>query len=141
MGEQDFDKLPPYVQVATIIETIRQKNLQAVLGESGRTISDRDRQIITKVFGDLRSGFASTGELKKLLKQSLAGFKESGKAYQISIKSNLAMVKSDPRYRTQAEAYYAPKFDKYNLDYDSLVSEIGRTTDVLENKIFLGKLK
>ena len=51
------------------------------------------------------------------------------------------MVKSDPRYATQAEAYYAPKFDKYNLDYDSLVSEIGRTTDVLENKIFLGKLK
>ena len=31
--------------------------------------------------------------------------------------------------------------DKYNLDYDSLVSEIGRTSDVLENKIFLGKLK
>ena len=79
--------------------------------------------------------------LKKLLRQSLAGFKESGKAYQISIKGNLAMVKSDPRYSTQAEAYYAPKFDKYNLDYDSLVSEIGRTTDVLENKIFLGKLK
>jgi len=140
-GTLDFDSLPPYKQVATIIETIRQKNLQAVLGESGRTISDRDRQIITKVFGDQRSGFASPGELKKLLRQSLAGFKESGKAYQISIKGNLAMVKSDPRYSTQAEAYYAPKFDKYNLDYDSLVSEIGRTTDVLENKIFLGKLK
>lgn len=141
MGEEDFDRLDPYVQVATIIETIRQKNLQAVLGESGRTISDRDRQIITKVFGDQRSGLASPGELKKLLKQSLEGFKQSGKAYQISIKGNLAMVKSDPRYATQAEAYYAPKFDKYNLDYDSLVSEIGRTTDVLENKIFLGKLK
>ena len=141
MGEKNFDRLPPYVQVATIIETIRQKNLQAVLGESGRTISDRDRQIITKVFGDLRSGFASTGELKKLLRQSLAGFKESGKAYQVSIKGNLAMVKADPRYTAQAEAYYAPKFEKYNLDYDSLVSEIGKTTDVLENKIFLGKLK
>jgi len=135
MGVTNFDKLPPYVQVATIIETIRQKNLQAVLGESGRTISDRDRQIITKVFGDLRSGFASTGELKKLLLQSLAGFKESGKAYQVSIRSNLAMVKADPRYRAQAEPYYDPKFDKYNLDYDALTEAIINTKRLLDTDI------
>ena len=134
-GSLDFESLPPYKQVATIIETIRQKNLQAVLGESGRTISDRDRQIITKVFGDQRSGFASPGELKKLLKQSLAGFKASGKQYKDAIVGDIELLNEDPRYAKQVQVYNTPEYDKYNLDYETLTETLINTKKLLDSDI------
>ena len=134
-GTLDFDSLPPYKQVATIIETIRQKNLQAVLGESGRTISDRDRQIITKVFGDQRSGFASPGELKKLLRQSLAGFKASGKQYKDAIVGDIELLNEDPRYAKQVQVYNTPEYDKYNLDYETLTETLINTKKLLDSDI------
>jgi len=50
---QDFDEMSADSKVAELTKVVKQKNLQAILGESGRTISDRDRQIIETVFGDL----------------------------------------------------------------------------------------
>tara|TARA_R100001086_G_scaffold249835_2_gene191219 strand:+ start:1721 stop:3676 length:1956 start_codon:yes stop_codon:yes gene_type:complete len=134
-GSIDFENLPPYKQVATIIETIRQKNLQAVLGESGRTISDRDRQIITKVFGDQRSGFASPGELKKLLRQSLAGFKASGKQYKDAIVGDIELLNEDPRYAKQVQVFNTPEYDKYNLDYETLTETLINTKKLLDSDI------
>jgi len=37
------------------LQKITQQSLQAILNESGRTISDRDRQLIAKLIGDLES--------------------------------------------------------------------------------------
>ena len=50
---QDFDEMSADSKVEELTKVVKQKNLQSILGESGRTISDRDRVIIETVFGDL----------------------------------------------------------------------------------------
>lgn len=132
---KNFQNLPAYKQVAIIIESIRQKNLQAVLGESGRTISDRDREIITRVFGDLRQGRASQAELIKLLEQSLAGFKSSGKEYKNKIVADIEMLNADPRYSKQVQVFNTPEYDKYNLDYETLTETLINAEKLLDSDI------
>lgn len=132
---KNFKNLPAYKQVAIIIESIRQKNLQAVLGESGRTISDRDREIITRVFGDLRQGRASQAELIKLLEQSLAGFKASGKEYKNQIVGDIELLNADPRYAKQTQIFNTPEYDKYKLDYETLTETLINTKKLLDSDI------
>ena len=132
---KNFQNLPAYKRVAIIIESIRQKNLQAVLGESGRTISDRDREIITRVFGDLRQGRASQAELIKLLEQSLAGFKASGKEYKNQIVGDIELLNADPRYAKQTQIFNTPEYDKYNLDYETLTETLINTKKLLDSDI------
>ena len=66
---QDFDEMSADSKVAELTKVVKQKNLQAILGESGRTISDRDRQIIETVFGDL-GAFENPSTTLGKLKQS-----------------------------------------------------------------------
>jgi len=51
--ESSFENQSAQTKINKLVEVVRQKNLQAILGESGRTISDKDRAIILQVFGDL----------------------------------------------------------------------------------------
>ena len=69
---QDFDSLSADSKVAELTKVVKQKNLQAILGESGRTISDKDREIIERVFGDL-SVFESVSSVLGKLKESRRG--------------------------------------------------------------------
>jgi len=64
---RDFDEMSADSKVAELTRVVKQKNLQAILGESGRTISDRDRQIIETVFGDLSAFENPNTTLGKLL--------------------------------------------------------------------------
>jgi len=66
---QDFDEMSADSKVAELTKVVKQKNLQAILGESGRTISDRDRVIIETVFGDL-SAFENPQTTLGKLKES-----------------------------------------------------------------------
>jgi len=52
-NEKSFADQSAQTKIKKLVEVVRQKNLQAILGESGRTISDKDRAIILQVFGDL----------------------------------------------------------------------------------------
>lgn len=131
-----FQDLPAYKKVGIIIESIRQKNLQAVLGESGRTISDRDREIITRVFGDLRQGRASEAELIQLLEQSLAGFKASGKETQSQLLGDIELLKEDPRYSKQTAIYSTPDYQRYSLDYESLTEALINAKNLLSSDVF-----
>jgi len=132
---KNFEELPPYKQVGIIIESIRQKNLQAVLGESGRTISDRDRDIITRVFGDQRRGMASKAEILQLLQASLNGFKASGKQYKDQIVSDIELLNADPRYAKQIQVYNSPEYQRYSLDYETLTETLINTKKLLDSDI------
>ena len=134
---KNFQDLPAYKKVGIIIESIRQKNLQAVLGESGRTISDRDREIITRVFGDLRQGRASEGELIQLLEQSLAGFRASGKETQSQLQGDIELLKEDPRYSKQTAIYSTPEYQRYSLDYDTLTETLINAKNLLSSDVFV----
>ena len=64
---RDFDELSADSKVEALTKVVKQKNLQAILGESGRTISDKDRQIIETVFGNLSAFEEPSITLGKLL--------------------------------------------------------------------------
>lgn len=132
---KNFENLPAYKQVGIIIESIRQKNLQAVLGESGRTISDRDRDIITRVFGDQRRGMASKAEILQLLTASLNGFRASGKQYKDQIVTDIELLNADPRYAKQAQVYNSPEYQRYSLDYETLTETLINTKKLLDSDI------
>ena len=72
--ERSFEDQSAQTKINKLVEVVRQKNLQAILGESGRTISDKDRAIILKVFGDLNMTEDASITLGKLVasRQSLA---------------------------------------------------------------------
>ena len=72
--ESSFENQSAQTKINKLVEVVRQKNLQAILGESGRTISDKDRAIILKVFGDLNMKEDASITLGKLVasRQSLA---------------------------------------------------------------------
>jgi hypothetical protein len=46
-----FADLLPQPKIEALAKVVQQGNLQAILGESGRTISDKDREIVVQVFG------------------------------------------------------------------------------------------
>ena len=46
-----FADLAPQSKIEALAKVVQQGNLQAILGESGRTISDKDREIVVQVFG------------------------------------------------------------------------------------------
>ena len=63
---KDFDELSPRMRVNSVLKVIRQANVREILGESGKTISNLDRQIVDEVFGDIKLGTPASVSLKKL---------------------------------------------------------------------------
>lgn len=50
-----FDQIDPRTQAESLIDAIRQQNIRELLGESGRTISNLDREIVANIFGSITS--------------------------------------------------------------------------------------
>ena len=84
---KDFDSLSADSKVAELTKVVKQKNLQAILGESGRTISDKDREIIERVFGDL-SVFESVSSVLGKLKESRRGLAANNAERYSNIQTN-----------------------------------------------------
>ena len=63
---KEFDDLSPRMRVNSVLKVIRQANVREILGESGKTISNLDRQIVEEVFGDIKLGTPASVSLKKL---------------------------------------------------------------------------
>lgn len=72
--DSSYEDQSAQTKINKLVEVVRQKNLQAILGESGRTISDKDRAIILEVFGNLELTENAEITLGKLIasRQSLA---------------------------------------------------------------------
>jgi hypothetical protein len=49
-----FEKLSPRTRSNALLNVLRQANVREILGESGKTISNLDRQIVEEVFGDIK---------------------------------------------------------------------------------------
>ena len=73
---KDFEDLSADSKVEELLKVVKQKNLQAILGESGRTISDKDRVIIEKVFGSL-DAFTNVDAVLGTLRESRRGLAQS----------------------------------------------------------------
>ena len=86
-----FDEMSADAKVEALTKVVKQKNLQAILGESGRTISDKDRQIIETVFGDLSAFENPNSTLGKLL-ESRRGLAESNAERYQNIMTNSSFL-------------------------------------------------
>ena len=64
----DFDELDARTQADAILNALRQQDIQKLLGESGRTISNLDREIVAEIFGSI-TVTSTPAEIKEKLKQ------------------------------------------------------------------------
>ena len=63
---KSFEELNPRTRANALLKVLRQANVREILGESGKTISNLDRQIVEDVFGDIKIGTPVSVSLKKL---------------------------------------------------------------------------
>jgi hypothetical protein len=75
-GEEDWNKLAPAVRTQVILDVTAQRSVRQILGESGKTISNLDRDIVARIFGTV-GVFTSPAELSKLLTNSRDNIVES----------------------------------------------------------------
>jgi len=68
---KNWDNLDPRTKIDAITKVLQQSNIQEILGESGRTISNLDREVIKDVFGSM-TFTTSEAEIVKKLKDSRA---------------------------------------------------------------------
>ena len=61
-GATKFEDLPARTRVDLIVTALRNEEVKKLLGESGRTISNLDREIVAQIFGDL-TAITSQGAL------------------------------------------------------------------------------
>ena len=111
-GQEEWDQLSATTKIERLIEVVRQKNLQAILGESGRTISDKDRQIVLSVFGDIKPGTPPLVAIKKL-QESLEGLKSSQREKQSRILATQTYLLS-PEFEGRGQLFLLPRIDVIN---------------------------
>ena len=68
---KNWDNLDPRTKIDAITKVLQQSNIQEILGESGRTISNLDREVIKDVFGSM-TFTTSEAEIVKKLQDSRA---------------------------------------------------------------------
>ena len=98
--QKEFNELSAQEKVNKLVEVVRQKNLQAILGESGRTISDRDRTIILEVFGDLSLTQDPSVTLSKL-RESRRGLADNNEKRKRTIATTLPILGQQGIYGQQ----------------------------------------
>ena len=99
---RDFENMSADSKVEALLTVVKQKNLQAILGESGRTISDRDREIIETVFGSLGT-FKNTDAVLGQLYESRRNLAQSNAEKRSKIQDNLPFLRT---YGTDGERFY-----------------------------------
>lgn len=99
-AQKEFSELSAQEKVNKLVEVVRQKNLQAILGESGRTISDRDRTIILEVFGDLSLTQDPSITLGKL-RESRRGLADNNEKRKRTIATTLPILGQQGTYGQQ----------------------------------------
>ena len=53
---KSFEDLEPRTRAKVLLNQIKQKNIRDILGESGKTISNLDRQIVEELVGSIAAG-------------------------------------------------------------------------------------
>jgi hypothetical protein len=86
LGEQEWAELPAEVRTERILKITSQRSVRSILGESGKTISNLDRQIVAEIFGNVNI-WTSPAELKKILGSSRSTIIENMRSTQNQILS------------------------------------------------------
>lgn len=87
LGEDDWNKLSAAKRTDIILKVVTQRSVRDILGESGKTISNLDRELVADIFGSVNV-FTTPAELKKKLQDSRAQIIESMRTQQDTITSN-----------------------------------------------------
>ena len=90
-GEQEWNDLPAEVKTQLILDITAQRSVRNILGESGKTISNLDREIVSRIFGNVNI-WTSPAELKKILGQSRSNIIEGMRSSQNNIISRLTAL-------------------------------------------------
>jgi hypothetical protein len=83
-GETEWENLDPAVKTQTILDVTAQRSVRQILGESGKTISNLDRDIVARIFGNVNI-WTSPAELSKLLTNSRDNIVESMRKDQSTV--------------------------------------------------------
>ena len=97
MGAEKWGNLSSAKRTEIILEVTAQRSVRNILGESGKTISNLDRDIVAKIFGSVNI-FTSKAEIQKKLENSRSNIIEGMRANQnqvISRASGLRKVGYD----------------------------------------------
>ena len=85
-GETEWENLDAEVRTGLILDITSQRSVRNILGESGKTISNLDREIVARIFGNVNI-WTSPAELKKILGQSRSNIIEGMRSTQNQIVS------------------------------------------------------
>jgi len=85
-GETEWENLSAEVRTNLILDITAQRSVRNILGESGKTISNLDREIVARIFGNVNI-WTSPAELKKILGQSRSNIIEGMRSTQNQIVS------------------------------------------------------
>jgi len=85
-GETEWENLSAEVRTGLILDITAQRSVRNILGESGKTISNLDREIVARIFGNVNI-WTSPAELKKILGQSRSNIIEGMRSTQNQIVS------------------------------------------------------
>ena len=94
-----WQDMSPQGKIEALSQVVQQGNLQAILGESGRTISDKDRAIVVEVFGAPKLFDNRNSALKKL-KASRAKLANANATRKRNMKGAYNLL-SDPAFGRQ----------------------------------------
>ncbi len=84
MGAKEWEELDSAKRTQIILDVTAQRSVRDILGESGKTISNLDRDIVAKIFGSVNV-FTSPAEIQKKLENSRANIIEGMRGHQNSI--------------------------------------------------------
>ena len=90
-GETQWEKLDPAVKTQVILDVTAQRSVRQILGESGKTISNLDRDIVARIFGNVNI-WTSPAELSKLLTNSRDNIVESMRKDQSKVISRASAI-------------------------------------------------
>ena len=85
----DWKKLDPRTRINSTLEVLTQASVRDILGESGKTISNLDRQIVADIFGNL-TVFTDPSVIKDKLKRTRTTTVESMQRTQGELIRNLS---------------------------------------------------
>ena len=113
----NIDRLPSAAtQVESILNILRNRNIREILGESGRTISNLDRQIVTDVFGSF--GFMDNpNTVEKKLKASRDALLNNMNSYKENMQSNFDFLQAAGSFG-QSRALNHAKAMQDAIDFD-----------------------
>ena len=84
-GAEEFAELPYRERIEILLNQIKQTNIRAILGESGRTISNTDREIVDRIVGDIKPGMGAAA-IRETLLQNKARLEADYSSHRDAIK-------------------------------------------------------